>query len=113
MQSIHVDDLVMIIDKIVDNDIFGTFTVAEEEPISYRSFFTAIFEKLNLKPRFVRVPFGLINFVLRITEALHIPMPVARENVLGLKFIKFRETKKDLDKLGVRVRSFKESLKNL
>ena len=113
MQSIHVDDLVMIIDKVVDKNISGTFTVAEEEPISYKLFFTAIFQKLDLKPKFIRVPFGLINFALSITEALHIPMPVAKENVLGLKFIKFRETKKDLEKLGVKVRSFNESLKAL
>lgn len=113
MQTIHVNDLAMIIDRIIDQRISGIYTLAEPVPIPYKEFFIALSEKLGKKAKFIRVPFGLVNFGLMMAEWLRIKLPINRENVLGLKFIRQRETKADLEKLGVKIRNFKESLKDL
>ncbi|MEW6468025.1 MAG: NAD-dependent epimerase/dehydratase family protein [Bacteroidota bacterium] len=113
MQTIHIDDLCSIIYKIADERLSGLYTLAEPSPVSYRQFFTAFCHTTGIKPKFVHVPFFLLDTALRIAEFFRIRLPIARENVLGLKFMGARETEKDLQRLGVRVRSWKESLKLL
>lgn len=110
MQTIHITDLVEVIEKVLTEDQSGTFTVAEAEPVTYRDFFTALSLKLNRKPKFIRVPFFVLAFALSVAKLLGIKLPVEKENVLGLKFIIKRETKNDLEKLGIKVHTFKESL---
>lgn len=112
-QTIHIDDLVGITEKVIERNISGTYTVAEPQPVPYKEFFVALAQKLNVSAKFVRVPFFLVNFALIIAEGIGMKLPIARENVLGLKFIRQRETAADLEKLGVPIRNYKESLKTL
>jgi hypothetical protein len=42
---------------------------------------------------------------------LGIRLPVTRENLKGLKMLKAVETRQDLEKIGVTIHSFSESLK--
>ena len=110
MQSIHIDDLCSIFDSIFEKDISGKYIAAEAEAIPYKEFFTEVGKKFNLKTKFINVPFFFLNLALIIAEAIRFKLPVARENVLGLKHMQSYETKRDLETLGVKIKTFKESL---
>ena len=112
-QTIHIQDLILVIEKIINENLSGTFTVAEIDSVSYKDFFAAVCNKLGVKPKFISVPFPLLIFVISIAEILRIKIPIAKENVLGLKNLKERETKKDLEKLEVKIRNYRESLRDL
>ncbi|HEY6163130.1 MAG TPA: NAD(P)-dependent oxidoreductase [Bacteroidia bacterium] len=113
LQIIDVNDLVMIIGKVIENDLQGIFTIARPEAVTYKEFFIALGKRFNTKVKFISVPFFLVNWGLAFAELLHLKLPVNRENVQGLKFIRLRETKADLEKLNVKLKSFEASLDGL
>ena len=113
LQIVDVNDLVMVIDKVIENDVHGVFTIARPEPLTYKEFFLALGRRFNKKVKFISVPFFLVNWGLAFCESMGLKLPVNRENVLGLKFIRLRETQTDLDKLGVKLKSFEASLEGL
>ena len=113
LQIIDVNDLVTVIDKVITENISGLYTLARPEAVAYRDFFAALGKHFNKKVRFIPLPFFLVNGALAVAEFFKLKLPVNRENVLGLKFIRERETKKDIEKLGVKLKSFEEALENL
>jgi nucleoside-diphosphate-sugar epimerase len=113
LQTIHIHDLLSIVEKILISDYSGTFTVAEYPPVPYKTFFSALAEKYNRKPKFVNLSFFTISIAIQLAKAFCIKLPVEKENILGLKALQARETMSDLEKLGVRIRTYKESLRNL
>ena len=113
LQPIWINDLAQIIEKICLDDRSGRFVVADPAAIPYKEFFAAISAKQGIRPKFISVPFFVINALLYVSELFGIKLPVARENMLGLKNMKVRNTVSDLDKLGVSLKSFRESLEFL
>ncbi|MDQ3605986.1 MAG: hypothetical protein M3418_07360 [Gemmatimonadota bacterium] len=47
---------------------------------------------------------------LRLIEALRIPFPISSENLLGLTGLRHTPSSADLERLGMRLRSARESL---
>jgi nucleoside-diphosphate-sugar epimerase len=113
MQSIYIDDLVACIEKIITDNRSGTYTLAEPTPVSYKDFVTAVSEKVGKKPKFVPVPFFLLDIAMRLAGVLHLPLPVTRENIFGLKYSEARDTQADIQRLGVHIRNYQESLNSL
>lgn len=85
LQTVHVDDLTEAIIAAIVRRASGTFTIAEPTPVPYRIFIEAIGARLLLKPRLINVPFVVVEAVLSGAETLRIPLPVDRDNVLGLR----------------------------
>lgn len=110
MQTILIDDLVLIIEKIIMENYSGIFSIADPISISYKDFFTVLSQHLGIKPKFIFIPFSILDFFLSLTEFFHIKLPIARENVLGLRKAQVIDTKPDLEKLGVKISNYKESL---
>lgn len=113
LQTIYIDDLVRVIEKIFSEDFSGIFSVAETAPVLYKDFFRAVCEKHQVKPRFIPVPFYVLNLAVSAGEFLGIPLPISKENILGLKNMRAVDTANDLQKLGIIVSSYKESLGKL
>ncbi len=104
LQIIHLDELVEGIVKIIKQKISGTYTLAHPTPYPIKDFYALIFKKLGLKPRFLKLSGDLALVVLKIAEALKIPLPLTSENLLGLKYPKI--FKPDCAKLGVKTKDF-------
>jgi nucleoside-diphosphate-sugar epimerase len=111
MQTIHIDDLALAIDKCIEKDLTGILTVASTETTTTKDFYRILCESLGKKPFFVYLPFTLLFMGLSVTETIGINLPVSRENLLGLKRMSYIDTTESLTKLGITVKNFEESIK--
>ncbi len=113
LQTVFIDDLIRAIEIIVTNSRKGTFVVATEEPVPYQEFYSTLAETLGTKPRFIKIPYWFAAFGITMAKALGKIVPVTKDNLLGLKQMKKIDSANDLNKLGLKLRDYKESLKLL
>lgn len=113
LQTIHIDDLVKAVDAALQKQLHGVFTVAETKPVLYSEFYKALAEALKVKAKFVPVPSWMVSAGIAVFSMLGVKIPVSRENLLGLKSLKFTDTSSDMSRLEVQARSWKESLQAL
>ncbi|TND07663.1 MAG: surface polysaccharide biosynthesis protein [Bacteroidetes bacterium] len=110
LQTVHIDDLVAAIEKIIETKAKGVFTIAEPEPVPYREFYEELCRVLNGKPQFKYIPYWFMSFVLRTAGIFGMELPVNSDNLRGLKTMQAVDSKASLTKLGIRVKDYKESL---
>jgi len=110
LQIISIDDLVIVIDKLLKNKLSGILTVANPTVYSYKEFYQTISKKLNLKVIYVPIPFFLLINLIRLINLLPIPMVVNPDNALGLKALRSVDTRPDLKKIGIKLQSLNSSL---
>lgn len=113
LQTVLIDDLVAAVAAVIDQQQHGTFTIAEPEAIPYRRFYEAMCETLQVKPRFMKVSYFALGTAIRLAGLIGKKLPINRDNLLGLKNMRFVESAQSLQQLGIRVRSYKESLAEL
>ena len=113
IQTIYIDDLCLIVEKVFVNDMSGLYLVAETEAISMKSFYKEISDQLNKKVTFISFPIPLLYTICKVFEAVGVKLPVSSENVLGLKHLIKFDTKDDLNKIGVILKNCRESLKSV
>lgn len=113
IQSVHIGDLVEAISRIADKKLTGIFTVAEPEAVTYREFYKTLAHSLQRRPRFRYTPYWFVAFALRVAGTLGIKLPVSKDNLLGLKGTRKAESQSSLDRLGLRIRNYKESFGDL
>jgi NADH dehydrogenase len=99
IQTIAIEILCKAILTLIQTNRVGTFNLVNENHSTIREFYTSIFKKHNLTPRFITCPSRITLFCLKILESLSIPMPITSENLLGLKAM--RIFKSDLKQLGI------------
>jgi nucleoside-diphosphate-sugar epimerase len=113
IQTIAVSDVCRIVEIGILKNIDGLYTIGTEKVYTLKDLYTAIAKRLNKKPIFISVPYGLVNLALGTIETLRIPFNVSKENLLGLKQLKAFKTKKDLEKLGVNILDMDQALDQL
>lgn len=113
LQIVAVDDLAKVIEKILLSKHHGTFTIATPTVYSYMEFYKAIARQLRIKVLFVPVPFWLLLALFKIVGWLHIPLEVNEDNLRGLQKLRAANTKTDLKKIGVELKSLEESLNHI
>jgi nucleoside-diphosphate-sugar epimerase len=113
VQTVHIDDLVEAVFKIVAEKRIGDFVIAEDTPVPYREFYAGLCKSLGVKPRFIRAGFGITSLAIGLANIFGITLPVTKENLLGLKQMERIESKTDLEKLGLQLRSWEESLRSV
>jgi len=113
IQTVHVEDLVLAIEKAVEDDRVGRFVVAEPEGIELRELFRAMARRMGRRLVLVPLPAGPVLTVLRVFERVGVRLPLSSENVLGALSLRTQPSGADLDALGVRVRGTSESLDDL
>jgi nucleoside-diphosphate-sugar epimerase len=111
LQIIAIDDLVTTIDKLLQSNLSGIYTVATPEVYSYKQLYRAISRQLHIKVLFVPIPFFILINLLRIINLLPIPLAVNPDNALGLKALIAVDTAPDLKKIGVKLRPLEQALK--
>jgi nucleoside-diphosphate-sugar epimerase len=107
VQFILIDDLLAALRKVFESDLKGKFLVAYPKAVSYKEFCAS----LGARPKFVTVPFHALELASEMAEALRLPLPVGRDNILGLKHLRSMDTGKDLKRLGLEPRSLAECLR--
>lgn len=110
VQPIYIGDVVNVIDKCVTEKRTGIYTMAVNKVYTMHQLFSAIAAKAGKKPLFISVPYGLVEFGIGVIAALHLPFPVSKENLLGLKQLQAINTSADIDKLGISLLDLKESI---
>ncbi len=113
IQTVWINDLLLALEKILVSNIHGTFTIAHPEVVLYKEFYKSLSRKLGVEPRFLSLPYFAVSSALYLASSLGIRLPVTKENLLGLKAMKQVDTKTDIEKLGISVRSFSETLQQL
>lgn len=103
LQVIAVYDLVRVIEAILTKDKSGTLTIATPEVYTYKTFYKKLSERLGIKVVFVPIPLSFLLGITKVTEALHLPFSINKDNVLGLKNLRSAETSKDLESLGIKI----------
>jgi len=110
MQTIHIDDITLAIDKCIEKDLTGILPIASTETMNNKEFYKIVCANIGTKPFFIYLPFGIIFTLLSITETIGITLAVSRENLLGLKKMSYVDISESLSKLDITVRNCAESL---
>ena len=111
LQTVYIGDLAEVIFAAIEKNTDGTYTIASPEKLSYKDFYIQLCSTLNVSPTFVSVPHGLLYFCLTISETIGIKLPISRENLLGLKQLKYIDTTADLNQIGTELKTCSESLR--
>ncbi len=110
LQTVFVNDLVVAIEKLVSNNMRGVFTFCEHDPVHYKEFYQELCRQLNVKPRFISIPFWVAGCMVSCANAVGITLPINHDNLQGLKLMKAHPSKQDAASIGVQPGSYKENL---
>jgi nucleoside-diphosphate-sugar epimerase len=113
VQTIYLDDLVLFIDRLLDKNSRGTFTACEPAPVSYREFYIALAAIVGVTPKFIRLPYSVVLAGIAAAKLVGKDLPIDRDNVLGLRSMKVWDSAGDIERAGVPVRSWRESVATL
>ncbi|MGA7240374.1 MAG: NAD-dependent epimerase/dehydratase family protein [Bryobacteraceae bacterium] len=109
LQTVWIDDLTEAIVKSIRDRTTGSFAVAGNS-VPMREFYLGTAGLDGRKPLLLPFPGDTILWLLRIIERFGIHTPISSENLAGLKGLRSFDTTEDLRRLGIRLRSFEESL---
>lgn len=101
LQTIAIYDMVRVIDRILELDVAGTFTIAEPAPITYRGLYKAIAKQLHTPLLLIPVPFWIPLTVIRTIQMLHLPFKITEDNLQGIRKLRAEDTTEDLAKLHI------------
>lgn len=113
LQTLHEADCCAAVERALAKDLTGRLAVAEPEGLTYRELLLAIAARLGRPCTLVPLPMAPALALLRATELLRIPLPITRENLLGLRALRFVPTAADLGRLGITARPAGTSLDEL
>jgi NADH dehydrogenase len=113
LQTIHIEDLCIAFERALERNLTGVLNVAEPDGQPLRDFITMLARRMGRRAVFVPVPAKPAVAFLQIIERAGLPLPVSSENVLGVLAMRRVETRADLSRLGMSVRSAAESLSAL
>lgn len=110
LQTVHVDDLASAIGVVIDRRLSGVLTVAERVPVRFGDLLRTIVTLQGSPTVLVPVPFGVASAGFRVARWLRLRLPVSEENLAGLAALRTEDVSRDLERLGVRIRSYRASL---
>jgi nucleoside-diphosphate-sugar epimerase len=113
LQTVHVDDFCLAVQRALEQELTGCFVVAEPDGLPLRDLVELLAAGLGRRARPIRLPAGPVLAALRVAERLRIPLPISSENVLGALALREQPSADDLQRIGIRVRSAQESLEQL
>lgn len=113
IQTIWIEDLCKAIHQVISKDLSGIFMVAEENPVDLKTFYRTLGEMEGKKRLLLPFPGTPTLILVRMLEWLGLTLPISSENLLGLKALKSFDVSADLQKIGVSVGSFNDSLQKL
>ena len=113
IQPVYIGDVVKVIAGSIAEKRTGKFTLACNQVYTLRELSLAIADKAGKNPLFIPVPYWIVSLIIGVITFLHLPFPVSKENLLGLKQLRAADTGADLEKLGIVPLGLKESIERL
>ncbi len=113
LQAVDIEDLAKCVEVGIHKDISGIHTLIADNDFTLHDMAELIRKRLNRRMLFLSLPYGLVNFGFTLTEALHIRLPVSKENLLGLKQNIRWEPGDVLRVFGVQPKSYVETIERL
>ena len=113
IQTIYIEDLCLIVENCFLKKLSGLFYVAESEAITMKNFYKEISKQLDKKTIFIPFSLPLVYHLCSLTERMGLKLPVYSESVVGLKNLVSFETQKDLEKIGIPLKNYCESLESV
>jgi nucleoside-diphosphate-sugar epimerase len=103
LQVIGVYNLVELIEKAATKNVSGRFVAATSQVYTYKEFYQALAKRLETFVIYVPIPYGVLLAMFRTASALHVPLGVGEDNLMGLKMLRSMESVAGLKKLGVQL----------
>jgi nucleoside-diphosphate-sugar epimerase len=113
IQTIHVKDSCRAIALAIETRVTGKIILAHPKGITMRDLLEIIAQRLGKKPVFLPLPTAPALALLKMTEAFRIRLPLSSENLLGLMSSVFQDSRESLARLGIELRSTRESIEDL
>lgn len=110
LQVVGVYDLARVIEAVFERKQSGTLTIATPEVYTYKSFYKALAKRLKIAVLYIPVPLGALMGITKTTTALHLPISINVDNVLGLKNLRSAKTAGDLAKLHIKLDNLEQIL---
>jgi NADH dehydrogenase len=101
IQTLWMGDLVQAIENVIARGITGRYDVAAPDVHTIRDLYRAMMAGAGATPLLVSVPIGMVELGAAALEALHVPFPIRRENVLGLRALRAFDTAASMRALGI------------
>jgi len=101
VQTLWMGDLVQAVENVIARGITGRYEVAAPEVHTMRDLYLAVMRGSGASPLLVSVPIGLVELGAASLEALRVPFPIRRENVLGLRALRAFDTAGSMKALGI------------
>lgn len=94
IQYIDINELVKFIYYATEHKLKGKYTIASQKGISMKELYKAIAQKENKKIFFMPINYSIVNALMYISELFHIKLGIDRENLKGLKKMRYYKTDK-------------------
>jgi nucleoside-diphosphate-sugar epimerase len=104
MQFIDTKRLYRVISRVIHyKGICNEFNIGSSDFISMQEFYSEMAHKLNLNRYEVYIPIWVMFLVIRLSNTLGVNLPFNKENLLGLKAMRYFETKMSFRELEIPV----------
>jgi NADH dehydrogenase len=101
IQTLWMGDLEQVVENVIAGGLAGRYDVAAPEVHTMRDLYQTVMRAVGVRPALVSVPIGLVELGAATLEALRVPFPIRRENVLGLRALRAFDTAADVQRLGI------------
>jgi nucleoside-diphosphate-sugar epimerase len=108
LQVVSIADVCRAVERVVRDDLDGTFWVATPDAVPMRALYRAL---AGPGTRLVPIPLAPLHAVARAAGRAGIRLPFTVDNVAGLMRLRAYPTRADLARLGLECRSFAEVLR--
>lgn len=113
LQVIAIDDVLKAVHTIIEQNITGSFILANTQQFTYRSFFQTIAHVSKRRIVFIPVPILFLQALIYIAGRFKLSLPVNKDNIQGLQAIQYINPNDSLQQLHLHPVSLEEKLKAL
>lgn len=111
LQVVSLRDLIESIRIVLDKNLSGQFNIAAPDSVPIHEFYSAIIRASSLRTRCIPLPHLPFLWVTQLIELLGLKAPITSDNILGLKYLKNFPVQESLNRVGLKPKTFLESLK--
>jgi nucleoside-diphosphate-sugar epimerase len=113
IQGIDIDDLAQCLKVAFEKNIVGKYVLVSDEEITLFEMVNIIIEKIKKRTWFIYVPYWMVDYTLAFLTFLHLPAPVNKENLLGLRQNSNWRSGDCLNVFGVQPKTYSQTINRM
>ncbi|HXN87248.1 MAG TPA: NAD-dependent epimerase/dehydratase family protein [Candidatus Binataceae bacterium] len=113
VQTIYIEDLCEAILQSLIRRTPGRLVLAEPDGVSMREFYRGVARLEGKLTPMLSFPGDLALMLAKTAETLSLPTPVSSDNLLGIKYVQYFDSRPTSDLLGITPRSYWSALSAL